>query len=63
MVYIDKKELQFIHISYILHKNDVINCLSEILQKDTTPSTVYCLSNIIRIKTLTLMIPGPNEPL
>ena len=33
-IHFDNKELEFIHLNFILHENDIINCLPESLEDE-----------------------------
>ena len=47
-IHFDNKELEFVHLNSILHKNDILNCLPDSLREDEIPSSVYGLSSTIR---------------
>ena len=49
-IHFDDTGLEFIHLSSILHENDIIIYLPESLREDKILSIVYSLSNITRNK-------------
>ena len=47
-IHFNNKGLEFFHLNFILHENDIINFLPESLQEHEIPSTLYSFSNTIR---------------